>query len=217
MSATSRDKATSVRKPQQARAEETRLRIIEEARKAFAEKGFDGANTRDLAAAAGTTHAAIRYHFGTKDQLWRETVAEMFSKLREELTVENATGDGEPSDSSEGLRRFVSSYIRYCAKHPDHARIMMLESARGGERVEWMAEEFIKPGHTYVSAGLENLIKQGILPDVWPVSLIYIVVAVCQLPFVLSKEVNAIYDVDVSSEKVIQAHTDAVLALLLRA
>lgn len=207
----------AVRKPQQARAEETRARILEEARWAFAEKGFDGSNTRDIATAAGTTHAAIRYHFGTKDQLWREMLAEMFFRLRTELYPEGSDADTiVSSDPVARFRAFITAYIRYCAEHPEHARIMITESARGGERLKWMAEEFIKPGHVIADIGVQDLVKNGVLPDTWPVSLIYIIVAICQLPFVLAQEVDAIYGVDITSETSIKAHTDTVLKLLLR-
>ena len=65
------------RKLSQVRAEETREAILQKAREAFAEHGFAGASIRDIAVEAGTTHSMIRYHFGTKDQLWREAVRDI--------------------------------------------------------------------------------------------------------------------------------------------
>lgn len=48
-----------------------RDRLIETAIQQFGELGFDGASTRDIAAASGTTMSNITYHFGGKVGLFR--------------------------------------------------------------------------------------------------------------------------------------------------
>ena len=57
--------------PSPSRGEDTRQRLIEAALKVFGEFGFDGASTRMLADAAGANLAAIPYHFGSKEGLYR--------------------------------------------------------------------------------------------------------------------------------------------------
>lgn len=53
------------------RGEDTRQRLIEAALVIFGEAGFAGASTRMLADAAGANLAAIPYHFGSKEGLYR--------------------------------------------------------------------------------------------------------------------------------------------------
>lgn len=53
------------------RGEDTRQRLIEAALKIFGDYGFEGASTRMLADAAGANLAAIPYHFGSKEGLYR--------------------------------------------------------------------------------------------------------------------------------------------------
>ena len=48
-----------------------RERIVEAALEAFAEKGFRGASTREIAERAGTNQGLITYHFRSKEELWR--------------------------------------------------------------------------------------------------------------------------------------------------
>lgn len=55
--------------------EETRTRILEAARKVLAERGFEGATTRAIAAEAGVAVGLANYHFSSRRQLLAEVVA----------------------------------------------------------------------------------------------------------------------------------------------
>src|SRR6266436_1137716 len=50
--------------------EERRVAIINAVRRVFAEKGFDGTTTRELAAAAGVSEALLFKHFPNKEALY---------------------------------------------------------------------------------------------------------------------------------------------------
>jgi AcrR family transcriptional regulator len=54
---------------------DTREAILVAARKVFAERGYDGAPIRAIAAAAGVDPALVHHYFGTKDELFLATVA----------------------------------------------------------------------------------------------------------------------------------------------
>lgn len=53
-------------------SEKTKDLILEEAKKQFCEKGFEGASVRHICEAAGANVSAIKYHFGGKEGLYRE-------------------------------------------------------------------------------------------------------------------------------------------------
>jgi AcrR family transcriptional regulator len=53
---------------------DTREAIVHAAAAAFAEKGFDGASIRAIAAIAGVDPALVHHYFGTKEQLFLATV-----------------------------------------------------------------------------------------------------------------------------------------------
>ncbi len=204
----------SRRSPIQPRAEETRARILQKARDSFAEKGFDGASTREIAQEAGVTHSMITYHFGTKDALWREAVRDMFALIDAQV---NAPDLYEATlDPVERFRQQMRRYTRYCAQHPEHARITIAESIRGGPRLEWMIDEFVKQNHAGFMPQLKALMQEGILPRVPPASLLYAIVGMAQLPFVLAREAQVALDYDFTQEAAIERHADAILALLLR-
>lgn len=203
--------STSVRQPPlQARSQETRARILQSARKVFAESGFAGANVRDIAQEAGTTHAMIRYHFGTKDELWREAVRGMFETLGEVLAEANQQARQQNLDLRETYRIATHAYTRYCAKHPEHARITIMESISGGERFNWMIDEFVKFDHAGGKSVFEKLVRHGTLPDIPFASYIYAYVGMIQMPFVLAKEARVALDYDFLSDAAIERHADAV-------
>ena len=59
--------------------EERRTRIIDAALKLFADKGFSGTRTREIAELAEISETLIFQHFKTKADLYREALGELFS------------------------------------------------------------------------------------------------------------------------------------------
>ena len=54
--------------------QDTREAILEAARSAFSERGFDGASIRAIATSAGVDPALVHHYFGSKDQLFLATL-----------------------------------------------------------------------------------------------------------------------------------------------
>lgn len=197
-----------LREQQKAR---TRARILQCALEAFAASGFDGASVRDIAAQAGVQHGLIRHHFGDKDGLWRAAVDYLFERLHEET---GNTPDEAHLPPVEQAKARVRRYVRYCARHPEHARIMMQESVTDSERLDWAVDEHIRPDHEARWAHLKRFVEAGVYPDVPLASLTYMLVAMAQMPFVLAPEVARIYGADPRDEAFVEAHADAVVRLL---
>lgn len=202
---------TRHRQLSQARAEETRARILQKAREVFAEHGFVGANIREIAREAGTTHSMVTYHFGTKDQLWREALRDMFALLRK-YVFEPLPDDLSPRDRFIAITR---GYTRYCAEHPEHARLTIAETIRGGERLDWLIEEFVKRDHASVLPMIEELMREGEVNRMPVPSFLYSYVGMVQMPFALAKEARGSMEYDFMQEAAIDAHAEAVLTLTL--
>lgn len=200
-------------KLKQARAEETRKKILDAARNRFAEHGFDGTSVREIAQDCGTRHSMITYHFGTKEELWRESVRSMFALIRAEVF--------DPSEEEidlpipERFRRIARRYVRYSAKHPEHARITIAETIRGGERLEWLVETMRRESRMRTGPLFGQLVDRGIVEADQLVSLIYSYVGMVQLPFVLAKEAKLAYQYDFMSEEAIERHADFVISIFL--
>ena len=189
---------------------ETRARILETSLKLFSERGFTGTSTRDIATAASLNHGLIRYHFKDKENLWREAVNFLFERLNRELSVPKE--DFELSEFDK-LKNGIHRYVRYCAHHPEHARIMVQESINNSERLKWAVETHIAPSHRMAAPVTKMRKELGIWPDRQELSLNYILVAACQTIFMLAEEVKQVRGIDVMDDKIIEEHAETIIDL----
>jgi AcrR family transcriptional regulator len=86
-----------------------RERILAAAIAVCAERGYQGASTREIAEAAGVTDPLLFYHFGSKADLYLAAVQDQLDKLADGLRAALA-GAGS---AHERLATFVAVYLRY--------------------------------------------------------------------------------------------------------
>lgn len=107
------------------RAEATRARLVEAAIAAFAEKGFHGTTTRDIAAAAGMSPAALYVHHRSKEELLY-----LISRAGHERTltlVRKAIALG--GTPAEQLSRVIHDFAVHHAERHTESRIVNYELA----------------------------------------------------------------------------------------
>lgn len=196
--------------------EATRTAILEAALASFAEHGYAGSSTRGIAALGNVHHALIKYHFKNKETLWRAAVTFLFERQGAELAPQAAadlsTSRGRRAYARDALR----GYVQYCARHPEHARLMVQESVRDTPRLHWAADTYINRTGKAARDFVRLLKKEKILPDVSDVALIYIIVGAAQLFYTLAPEVRRVWRIDPSDPKVVESHIEAVLAVIMR-
>ncbi|MBB37039.1 MAG: hypothetical protein CME88_03490 [Hirschia sp.] len=104
----------------------------------FADKGFDAANLREIAEAAGVNMALVSYNFGSKLDLWKRIVEAIGFRIEE--TQAALTGTTGSNDSGAALRAAMSAYISLMSARPDVARFMMRDIDHESERAQWIYE-----------------------------------------------------------------------------
>ncbi len=87
-----------------------RQRLIEAALRVFAEKGYDRTLSRDIAAVAGVSPAAINYYFGGKEGLYKAVYGEAHKGLVTLGQIEAILNAGK--SPSESLRDLIQLLIR---------------------------------------------------------------------------------------------------------
>jgi AcrR family transcriptional regulator len=119
----------------------TRDQILEAALLAFARDGFDGASLPKIAEIARVGHPLIHYYFGSKDNLWRETVEYAFGGLiGEAKAVEAASSSLSPLQR---LRVMVQAFAQFAARYPNHLGLIMAEMRSDSERLDWLRENYL--------------------------------------------------------------------------
>ena len=106
-------------------AEDARSLLLAAAVEAFAARGFHGTTTRDIAAAAGMSPAALYVHHRSKEELLHQ-----ISRAGHEATlalVEEAVASSERP--VEQLARLVEDFVRHHAVAHTSARIVNYELA----------------------------------------------------------------------------------------
>lgn len=191
----------------------TRAAILDASLTLFAERGF-AASMRDIASAVGVEHSLLRYHFGDKATLWREAVSQMIARLDREMAIVWGASEGQPL--VDRFKSYLRAYVHYCAAHPEHARIIVQESMRPSDRVDWIVETGVRRQHGSLIPVLKALMRQGHLPDVPIPSLIYMISASAQTIFMLANEVRSAHGIDVGAAAEIDRHADALIAMFVK-
>src|ERR1700687_531244 len=119
----------------------TRKEILEAALTAFARDGFDGASLPKIAEIAKIAHPLIHYYFGSKDNLWRETVDYAFGGLVAEAAAVEAASRG--LSPLHRLRVMVQAFAQFAARYPDHLGLIMAEMRSDSERLGLLRKKYL--------------------------------------------------------------------------
>jgi AcrR family transcriptional regulator len=100
---------------------ERRESILALTSRAFAERGYDGVRTAELAKSAGVSEALIYQHFRTKAELYRAAVDRSADILEERLQAAAGTGPAE-----ERLERAVNAFLDFVSDASNAWRVLTL-------------------------------------------------------------------------------------------
>ena len=125
---------------------ENKEKLLKAAAEIFAEKGYRNATIAEICKHAGSNIAAIHYHFGSKDELYKEVWKRAFE---EAMKVYPADG-GLPPDASakQKLRALVYSHIHRIldgGKLGFSGQILLREMAEPTEAISQIHHDVIIP------------------------------------------------------------------------
>ncbi|MEV6153038.1 TetR/AcrR family transcriptional regulator [Nonomuraea sp. NPDC052129] len=99
--------------------EPVRRRLLSEATRLFAERGFEGASVQEIVVAAGVTKGAMYHYFDSKDDLLHEIYARVLRMQMERLTH---IADG-PGTVAERLHAAAADVIETTTANLDDSKI----------------------------------------------------------------------------------------------
>lgn len=208
MSAT--QSATRKRRPQE-RAEVTKRALINVALREFSQRGYDAVTVRDIETLAGVQRNLVRYHFGSKEELWKAAAGfnieqlQKFTENRSEMMRDIKSKDGR-------ISYIIRSFVRFCAKHPELNSLLLEEGTQDSWRIEWLVENQVKRA----MLGLRELVKSDLgLSDEEFINWYYIMVGGGAMIFSVAPEARLMFGTDTTSPAVVDRHADMLANMLM--
>jgi AcrR family transcriptional regulator len=197
---------------------EVRERILDAALQAFAEKGFEGATTREIASRANVPLGLLRYYFGGKLKLWQAAVDQAFGEIRSGLDAATFTPRTalEGDDPLFAIRAGIRAHVHFVARNPEFVRLMHDEGKRRGPRMRWLVDRHVKPLFDRLIPLMAHLKKIGRLPnDIAPLHFAYAMIGAIDVIFHQAEECRRVTGIDPTDPAAVEAHSRAVEFMLL--
>lgn len=140
----------------------TRNQLLDAAERLFSEKGYAAVGIREIVEHAGANVAAIKYHFGSKSELYLETVRRAMQ--RRETASAWAMLEPAPTTrqaAATALVRFIDRFMRslLLPENGDAATCLILrEAAEPDEAIDSVVRDFIQP-HESMLVGVVAVLR----------------------------------------------------------
>ncbi|TCP53801.1 TetR family transcriptional regulator [Tumebacillus sp. BK434] len=102
-------------------SEDVKTRILDAAKRLFADKGFEATSVRQICEEAGANVALVSYHFGGKEKLLFAVLDSAFPGQELYAEIEGI------ADPVERLRRYVEGFMLWSQQESDVQKILMQE------------------------------------------------------------------------------------------
>lgn len=140
---------------------EVRALILDAAHRLFAEQGYHGTKTRQIAVAAAVGESVVFRNFGSKAELFETTILGPFARFVDDW-VRSWERTPASSDPYEIARTFVEGFYAFASEHRELLLTLMAAQVRGGDPA--LAEVATKVSHGFAD-GL-GVIRRVLLAQV---------------------------------------------------
>ncbi len=145
-------------------AKDTKGRILEAALELFSEKGYEGTNIREIAAALGLVKSSVYRHFESKEEIWNTLLDEMIAYYGQRF----GSADHLPPvpDTPEGLTELTMRMADITIRDEKIVRIrkvLTIEQFRDGRARELATRHFLTGLTDMFARTFEAMMDKGLL------------------------------------------------------
>jgi TetR/AcrR family transcriptional regulator len=192
---------------------DTKEQILTVAEELFAQKGFAGVRTQQIAERAGVNKALIYYYFESKEQLLREVLQKILFDL---ISLSNEILSRKLS-AAEILEQFYRGFFAYCAQHKNFSRLTTMDLGSEGSSLRNLFENFFRPLFDRGVRFIDGAVERGELRPVNARQLLITIYGMTIAYFADANQVAYLFGVDdaVASDLVeerLQANLDFIFA-----
>lgn len=142
----------------------TKQRILEVARRVFAERGVREATVREICGRAGANVAAVNYHFGGKDKLFMAVLADHMDSAQRRYPVDMGLPPGAPA--RDRLLAYIRSLLHKFVGDGDPVyekvgALLTSEFLSPSEHFDDLMDRFVTPQHQ-VLVGIVRELMPGV-------------------------------------------------------
>jgi TetR/AcrR family transcriptional regulator len=191
-----------------------RERILSIALQVFAERGFDGATTVEIARRAQVSQPLVHYHFDSKEDLWRAAVDQGFAPLR--AVYVGAAEEMRDIGTLARLKIMVRRVVRFAAEHQAIVHITIQESVQKSPRLMWLVQQHVGP----LQRELERLLEAG-QQEGWakPLPIPYvldILLPATVSSFNTSAVSTEVYGMEMHTPEALETHADVLVEIFFQ-
>ena len=191
----------------------SRDKLLQTAIEQFAKHGFDGVSTGEIAAAAGFSQAIIHYHFGSKDQLWRESMTYLMHDLDARFPLNFA--ELRDLGPLEQLRVIVRRFIAMSEYSTELSSMLIRESIADSNRLKWLVERHFQKRINALDNIVKSTVAAGLAKELPTFLVTHGILLASSFLFCLSPLIRLAHGVDLKDAKVAAAIPDVLLDLFL--
>ena len=140
----------------------TKQRLLETAVRLFLRHGYDGVSIRDLTEAAAANVASINYHFGGKENLYKEVFRQLIGDRAEGTlsAMRRAAAEDDPPVVRKVLTEYVAGFFKGAmdASHAGRGLVRMLanEISEDGKATDVLLDVVVMPAHKILRAAIRK-------------------------------------------------------------
>ena len=196
--------------PNRLPAEERRRQLIAVAIDLFSRRGFGGATTKEIAAAAGVTEAIIFRHFATKEQLYTAILDYRYHAQDSERWIAAMQQSMDRNDDETVFRNLIATIVQLVREDAKFERVMLYAALEGQQLAAMHHKQFAIPVMALLHDYISRRQREGALGNLNPRAIIFSIAGMAK-QYATYAYMCAYDDIGFSDEEAIEAFTRIVM------